>query len=83
MFDRDVNMYLECDILFQYFVMKKFATDKAYSPNCPADFKLPLHNVYMLYGLWVIEKNMGTFFQGELVYLVSPSFQTKLPKFGS
>ena len=45
--------------------MNKFATDKAYSPNCPGDFKLPLHNVYMLYGLWVIEKNMGTFFQGE------------------
>jgi len=48
----------------EYFALKKFSEDKAFSADCPNEFKQPLHDIYMLYGLWVIEKNLGNFFQG-------------------
>ena len=46
------------------FAAERFARDKAFAPNCPEEFKIPLKNMYMLYGLWVIEKNISTLFQG-------------------
>ena len=44
--------------------MERFGNDKAFSPDCPAEFAEALQNMYMLYGLWIIEKNLGTFYQG-------------------
>lgn len=46
------------------FAMERFGNTKAFSPDCPAEFQESLQNMYMLYGLWLIEKNMGTFYQG-------------------
>ncbi|XP_066931992.1 peroxisomal acyl-coenzyme A oxidase 3-like isoform X5 [Clytia hemisphaerica] len=48
----------------QNFAMERFGNDKAFSPDCPAEFAEALQNMYMLYGLWIIEKNLGTFYQG-------------------
>ncbi|XP_057295716.1 peroxisomal acyl-coenzyme A oxidase 3-like [Hydractinia symbiolongicarpus] len=46
------------------FALQTFATEKVFNERCPPEFKQLLNNIYMLYGLWIIEKNIGTFFQG-------------------
>ena len=59
--------------------MERFGNTKAFSPDCPAEFQESLQNMYMLYGLWLIEKNMGTFYQGKVysinyIYLINIHF---------
>jgi len=44
--------------------MERFGSSKAFSADCPPEFSEALKNIYMLYGLWIMEKNLGTFYQG-------------------
>ncbi|XP_047141556.1 peroxisomal acyl-coenzyme A oxidase 3 isoform X1 [Hydra vulgaris] len=52
------------------YAISKFGIEKAFSSNCPSEFKDLLKNVYMLYGLWIIEKNLTNLFQGG--YITDP-----------
>jgi len=44
------------------YVLERFLLDKL-SNNCPEEFKAPLNKIYMIYGLWIIEKELAMLFE--------------------
>ena len=52
------------------FALHRFRHDKLNAPQCREEFRSPLTNVYMLYGLWVVEKHLGTLYQSN--YFTDP-----------
>ena len=50
--------------------LEKFAETKVFATDVPVEFRRALQNVYMVYGLWVIEKHLGTLFQSN--YFTKP-----------
>jgi len=46
------------------FALERFRADKAFASDTPSELQRPLINMYMLYGLWVIEENLALLFQG-------------------
>ena len=51
--------------------LERFLQYKLQSAECREEFKQPLLQIYMLYGLWVLEKHLGTLFQSN--YFTDPS----------
>ena len=50
-------------VYVENYALERFAQDKLFAADCPQEFRKPLRNIYMTYGLWVIEKYLGTLFQ--------------------
>ena len=44
--------------------LERFGRDLALNPLCPEEMKIPLLNLYILYGLWSMEKHLPLLFQG-------------------
>jgi len=49
------------------YALHRFAEDKVFASTCSRELQDSLRNLYMLYGLWTMEKYLQTFIQGRFL----------------